>query len=117
MVRCPYRYRCDWFTKRVRPYFCKIAITLIAKVALRVAKKDSKIRSDSYLQYPDYKDICQKGYQRDYGIFCDILRNLSPLLVGTGTEGHVYQKYIFFFGRIKDKIWFLTTLKDGISLK
>ena len=35
MVRCPYRYRCDWFPKRARPYF---AITLIAKIARRVAK-------------------------------------------------------------------------------
>ena len=48
------------------------------------------------------------------------MRNLSPLLVGRVTEvlkDHVCQKYIFFFGRIKDKICFLRTLKDGISLK
>ena len=65
LVRCRYRYTCDCFPK------CKIAITLIVKVARRVAKKDIKIRSDSYLQYPDYKDLCQKGYQRSSDIFCD----------------------------------------------
>ena len=33
-VGCPYRYRCDWFPKRFRLYFCRICITLLAKVAL-----------------------------------------------------------------------------------
>ena len=43
MAQCPYRYRwCDWFPNRVRPYFCKIAITLIAKGSLRVARKGRK---------------------------------------------------------------------------
>ena len=33
-VGCPYRYRCDWFPKRSRLYFCRIGITLLANVAL-----------------------------------------------------------------------------------
>ena len=119
MAWCPYRYRCDLFPKWVRLYFCKIAITLIAKVALTVAKKDTKIRSDWYLQYPDYKDIYQKGCQWSYDDFCDILRNLSRLTwkMYRSPKGSCIPEMHFFFWRIKDKICFLRTLKDGISPK
>ena len=40
-----------------------MAITLIAKVSLRGAKKDTKIKPDCYLHYPDYKDI-RKGINK-----------------------------------------------------
>ena len=79
-------YRRDWFLEWVRLYFCKISITLIAKVALRVAKKDTKLKSDWYFQYPGYKDIYHEGYQWSSDVFCDMLRNLGPLLVGRGTK-------------------------------
>ena len=113
MVRCPRRYRCDWFPKWVRSYFCRIAITLIAKVALRVAKKGHKnkkwfVSSIRWLQ----RHLSQWGYD----IFYDILRYLSPLLVGRCTEV-LKDQNTFFCRRIKDKIWFLRILKDGISLK
>ena len=44
-------------------------------------KKDTKIRNDLYLQCHDCKDIYQKGYQWSCDIFCDILRDLIPLLI------------------------------------
>ena len=33
-VGCPYRYRCDWFSKWFSLYFCRICIRLLARVAL-----------------------------------------------------------------------------------
>ena len=37
IVRCPYKYKCGWFPKLFRLYFCRISITLAARVALLVA--------------------------------------------------------------------------------
>ena len=50
--------------------------------------------------------ITKTFVRRDINEVCDILRNLSPLLVGRGTEvlkDHVYQKYIFSFDESKVK--------------
>ena len=34
MILCPYKYKCDWFIKISRLYFCTIAVTLAIRVAL-----------------------------------------------------------------------------------
>ena len=62
-VWCGAHIDAAWFPKTFRLYFCKISFKLVvAKVALRVAKKDTKI-SEYYMQYTDYNDIYQKGSQ------------------------------------------------------
>ena len=37
IVRCPYKYKCDWFPKLFRLYFCRISVTLATRVVLLVA--------------------------------------------------------------------------------
>ena len=113
-------YRCDWFPKWFRLYFCKICITLLAKVARGIAKKGHKNRKWIGI----FNSIITKTYQKVYrwncDISCDILRDLGQLLIEVGIEvltDHVCQKYSFFFGRIKDKMWYLRILIDGIFSK
>ena len=107
--------QCDWFPKWVRRYFCKIAITVIAEVALRVAKKVHKnkkwlVSSIPWLQRNFSEGVSMKLWR----YFFLYLKELRPTLSWKryrSPKGLCIPKIHFFFGRIKDKIWFLRTLK------
>ena len=120
MVGCPYRYRCDWFPIWVRLYFCKIAITVIAKVALRVANKGHKNKKWLVSSILCLQRHLSEGVSMKLWRLLWYLKELKPTLSWKRYRSHkgsCIPKRLFFFGRIKDNICFLRILKDGISLK
>ena len=115
-----YRCMCDLFPEWVRSYFCKIAITLIAKVALTVAKIGHKNKKWLVSSMPWLQRHISEGVLMKLWSFLWYLKELKPTLsckMYRSPKGSCIPNMHFFFGRIKDKIWFLRTLKDGISPK
>ena len=120
MVWCPYRYRCDWFAKWFRLYFCKICITLLAKVALWAAKKGHENKKWLVSSIPWLQRHISEGVSIKLWHFLWYLKKLKPTLNWRryrSPKGSWIPKMFFFFGRIKDKMWSLRILIDGILTK
>ena len=120
MIGWPYIYRCDWFPKWFRLYFCKICITLLAKVALWIAKKGHKNRKWLVSSIPLLQRHISEGVSMKLWHFLWYLKGLRPTLNWSryrSPNGSCMPKIFFFFGRIKDKMWYLRILIDGIFSK
>ena len=118
MIGWPYIYRCDWFPKWFRLYFCKICITLLAKVALWIAKKGHKNRKWLVSSIPLLQRHISEGVSMKLWHFLWYLKGLRPTLNWSryrSPNGSCMPKIFFFFGRIKDKMWYLraTFCKSG----
>ena len=80
MIGWPYIYRCDWFPKWFRLYFCKICITLLAKVALWIAKKGHKNRKWLVSLIPLLQRHISEGVSMKLWHFLWYLKGLRPTL-------------------------------------
>ena len=117
MVWCPYRYRCDWFPKWFRLYFCRICITLLAKVALWATKNGHENKKWLVSSIPWVKRHLSEGVSMKLWRFLWYLKKLKPTLYWVryrSPKGSCIPKMFFFFGRINDKRWSLRILIDGI---
>ena len=80
MVGWPYRYRCDWFPKWFRLYFCKICITLLAKVALWGANKGHKNKKWLVSSIPWLQRHISEGVSMKLWDFLWYFKKLKPTL-------------------------------------
>ena len=92
----PYKYKCDWFPKWLRLYFCKIFITLAAKVALWVAKRRHENRKWLVSSIPSLQRHTPEGVSMNLWHVLWYLKELKPTLnwkrYWSPKGDHVYQK-------------------------
>ena len=104
-----YRYRCDWFPKRVGSYFCKIAININRQWSSKWF-----LSSIPWLQRHLSEGVSMKLWHVLW--YLKEFKPLSePLSWSKYRKDPLYQKYIFSLDE-KTK-YVLRTLKDGITLK
>ena len=100
--------------------FCKISITLVAKVALWAANKGHKHKKWLISSIPWLQRHISEGVSMKLWHFLWNIKQLKTTLYWRryrSPKGVMYTKNVFFFGRIMDKIWSLRIFIDGILSK
>ena len=86
------------FLKHLSCYFEEFRLYYSLRLLFQLHKNNMKVRNNLYLQYLDYNDRYQKGYQENYDAFGDFVKDLDSLSIKTDIEvlrDHVFQKYFW----------------------